>query len=233
VAATSTKVIDIRLRTVLAGSVGIVALLLLSTILLGFEAPFSNVMVAIFNGYGLEPTLVGLLVSVWSLSGLIAKPPLGVLADRLGLGALYVILECRDRRIRIECRRLDPGARQVSREVLHDAAPGATSRWNRVTDHEIRSMRHSLHRRVGLFDGLQQLLSERNQRRTRRSRNSSLRRAREEFDSEPSLHAGDSLGDRGLRVVQLVRRPGDAAVLDNTEEHRKILRAEHRRRLLS
>lgn len=82
-----------------SGPRGVVRVLAVVTVLLAtafflfaLESAFVSVQPAVYDSLGVNATTAGLLVSVYSVSGLAAKPLLGYLHDRLGVGALYVIL---------------------------------------------------------------------------------------------------------------------------------------------
>lgn len=74
---------------------GLVAALLgTAFFLFALESAFVSVQPAVYNNLGVSATTAGLLVSVYSVSGLVAKPALGYLHDRLGVIALYSVLVC-------------------------------------------------------------------------------------------------------------------------------------------
>ncbi len=76
------------------GFVVVTTLLGAAFFLFALESAFVSVQPAVYDNLGVSATTAGLLVSVYSVSGLVAKPILGYLHDRLGVIALYAVLVC-------------------------------------------------------------------------------------------------------------------------------------------
>ncbi|WP_086709049.1 MFS transporter [Streptomyces antimycoticus] len=70
----------------------VTALLGAAFFLFALESAFVSVQPAVYDNLHVDATTAGFLVSVYSVSGLIAKPVLGYLHDRLGVIALYSVL---------------------------------------------------------------------------------------------------------------------------------------------
>ncbi len=83
-----------RGRRLTRGFTIVTALLGAAFFLFALESAFVSVQPAVYDNLGVSATTAGLLVSVYSISGLIAKPILGYLHDRLGVIALYTVLVC-------------------------------------------------------------------------------------------------------------------------------------------
>lgn len=69
-----------------------VALLGAASLVIALEGTFSQIQPAVYAASGIDLQLAGLLVSYYALCGIVAKPLLGYLYDRLGTGVLFVAL---------------------------------------------------------------------------------------------------------------------------------------------
>ncbi|WP_190989976.1 MFS transporter [Pseudarthrobacter sulfonivorans] len=69
-----------------------VALLGAAALVIALEGTFSQIQPAVYAASGIDLQLAGLLVSYYALCGVVAKPVLGYLYDRLGTGVLFVAL---------------------------------------------------------------------------------------------------------------------------------------------
>ena len=79
-------------KSLLSGYVGITVLLGIAFFLFAFESAFVSVQPAVYANLGADATTAGLLLSVYAMSGLIAKPVLGYMYDRFGVFTLFAIL---------------------------------------------------------------------------------------------------------------------------------------------
>lgn len=72
---------------------GFVALILsIATFLFSLEGAFSSVQAAVYTSFNIDLATAGLMVSFYSICGIISKPLLGFMHDKLGMKPLFVAL---------------------------------------------------------------------------------------------------------------------------------------------
>jgi nitrate/nitrite transporter NarK len=81
-----------RAKLLAGGIAAVVILLTVAAAIFGLEAAFANIMPAVFAADGIDLAAAGLLVSLYSVCGLLAKPLLGYLHDRFGIHATLALL---------------------------------------------------------------------------------------------------------------------------------------------
>ena len=72
---------------------GFVALILsIATFLFSLEGAFSSVQAAVYTSFNIDLATAGLMVSFYSICGIISKPLLGFMHDKLGMKPLFIAL---------------------------------------------------------------------------------------------------------------------------------------------
>ena len=72
---------------------GFVALILsIATFLFSLEGAFSSVQAAVYTSFNIDLATAGLMVSFYSICGIISKPLLGFMHDKLGVKPLFIAL---------------------------------------------------------------------------------------------------------------------------------------------
>lgn len=79
-------------RSLWGGFIGITVFLGLAFFVFALESSFGVIQPAVYDSFGIDPVQAGLLVSLYSVCGLIAKPILGYLFDKLGVRTLFITL---------------------------------------------------------------------------------------------------------------------------------------------
>lgn len=69
-----------------------IILLTISAFLFSFESVFATVQPAVYAASGVDPTTAGLMLSFYSLCGMVGKPLLGFLHDRFGMRIFIIVL---------------------------------------------------------------------------------------------------------------------------------------------
>ena len=69
-----------------------IVLLAIGSFLFSLEGAFSSMQAAIYPSFGIDLVTAGLMISFYSLCGIIAKPLLGILHDKLGMRPLFFVL---------------------------------------------------------------------------------------------------------------------------------------------
>ncbi|WP_214403676.1 MFS transporter [Pseudonocardia lacus] len=92
VAATDTGETPRRAKLLAGGIAAVVILLTVAAAIFGLEAAFANIMPAVFAADGIDLAAAGLLVSLYSVCGMLAKPILGYMHDRWGIHATLAFL---------------------------------------------------------------------------------------------------------------------------------------------
>ena len=69
-----------------------VALLAIGSFLFSLEGAFGSVQAAVYPTFGIDLQTAGLMISFYSICGIIAKPILGVMHDKMGMKPLFVVL---------------------------------------------------------------------------------------------------------------------------------------------
>ncbi|HQA23644.1 MAG TPA: MFS transporter, partial [Rhodoglobus sp.] len=69
-----------------------VVLLAIASFLFALEGGFSTVQAAVYTSFGIDLATAGLMISFYSLCGIIAKPILGFMHDKMGMKPLFIAL---------------------------------------------------------------------------------------------------------------------------------------------
>ena len=70
----------------------IIVLLAIGSFLFALEGAFSSMQAAVYPSFGIDLATAGLMISFYSICGIIAKPILGILHDKLGMKPLFIVL---------------------------------------------------------------------------------------------------------------------------------------------
>ena len=70
----------------------IIVLLAVGSFLFSLEGAFGTVQAAVYSSLGFDLATAGLMISFYSLCGIVAKPLLGIMHDKLGMKPLFVAL---------------------------------------------------------------------------------------------------------------------------------------------
>ncbi|WP_165838109.1 nitrate/nitrite transporter [Pseudarthrobacter sp. AG30] len=79
-------------KAALAGLGVVVALLVASSFIFALEGGWPLVMAAVLQSNGISLTTAGLMISLWALVAIVAKPILGHISDRVGMLPLFILL---------------------------------------------------------------------------------------------------------------------------------------------
>lgn len=79
-------------KAALKGFGFIVVILSIGTFLFSLEGAFSSVQAAVYTSFNIDLATAGLMISFYSICGIIAKPVLGFMHDKLGMKPLFVVL---------------------------------------------------------------------------------------------------------------------------------------------
>ena len=79
-------------KLALKGFVWTVLLLAVGSFLFALEGAFASVQAAIYPSFGIDLATAGLMISFYSICGIIAKPLLGFMHDKMGMKPLFVAL---------------------------------------------------------------------------------------------------------------------------------------------
>ncbi len=69
-----------------------VVLLAIASFLFALEGGFSTVQAAVYTSFGIDLATAGLMISFYSLCGIVAKPILGFMHDKMGMKPLFIAL---------------------------------------------------------------------------------------------------------------------------------------------
>ena len=69
-----------------------VVLLAIASFLFALEGGFSTVQAAVYTSFGIDLATAGLMISFYSICGIIAKPILGFMHDKMGMKPLFIAL---------------------------------------------------------------------------------------------------------------------------------------------
>ena len=69
-----------------------IVLLAIGSFLFSLEGAFGSVQAAVFPTFGVDLATAGLMISFYSLCGIVAKPILGIMHDKLGMRPLFIAL---------------------------------------------------------------------------------------------------------------------------------------------
>lgn len=70
----------------------IVVILSIGTFLFSLEGAFSSVQAAVYTSFDIDLATAGLMISFYSICGIVAKPVLGFMHDKMGMKPLFVAL---------------------------------------------------------------------------------------------------------------------------------------------
>lgn len=79
-------------KSMRAGIGAVVVVLTVAAAIFGLESAFANIMPAVFAADSIDLAMAGMLVSYYSICGMLAKPVLGYLNDRFGIRATLALL---------------------------------------------------------------------------------------------------------------------------------------------
>jgi OFA family oxalate/formate antiporter-like MFS transporter len=91
-AAPTSKMPTDQRKAMRAGIGAVVVVLTVAAAIFGLESAFANIMPAVFAADDIDLAMAGLLVSYYSICGMLAKPVLGYLNDRFGIRATLALL---------------------------------------------------------------------------------------------------------------------------------------------
>ncbi len=69
-----------------------VALLAVASFLFALEGAFSTVQAAVYTSFGIDLSTAGLMIAFYSLFGILSKPLLGFMHDKMGMKPLFIAL---------------------------------------------------------------------------------------------------------------------------------------------
>ena len=69
-----------------------IVLLAIASFLFSLEGAFGTVQAAVYTSFGIDLPTAGLMISFYSICGIIAKPILGIMHDRMGMRPLFIAL---------------------------------------------------------------------------------------------------------------------------------------------
>ena len=69
-----------------------VALLAVASFLFALEGAFSTVQAAVYQSFGIDLQTAGLMIAFYSLFGILSKPLLGFMHDKMGMKPLFIAL---------------------------------------------------------------------------------------------------------------------------------------------
>ena len=79
-------------KAAIKGFGGVALRLAIGSFLFSLEGAFPSVQAAVYASFGIDLATAGMMVAFYSLCGIVAKPLLGFMHDKLGIKALFVIL---------------------------------------------------------------------------------------------------------------------------------------------
>ena len=79
-------------KTLIKGFGFTIVLLAIASFLFSLEGAFSSMQAAVYPSFGIDLATAGLMVSFYSICGIIAKPLLGFMHDKLGMKPLFIAL---------------------------------------------------------------------------------------------------------------------------------------------
>jgi sugar phosphate permease len=69
-----------------------IVLLAIGSFLFSLEGAFGSMQAAVYPSFGIDLASAGLMISFYSICGIVAKPLLGILHDKLGIKPLFIVL---------------------------------------------------------------------------------------------------------------------------------------------